>query len=120
MGTPAVLGFETDELTARPSSSIAILVERRERLEGQVSCNYETIDETAVAGRDYCKAKGVLSFESGETSKIVEIPILRNDSCENGGKFVVMLMNPSRGTKFDSIGDTDYPNVSICKIVIGP
>ena len=43
--------------------------------DGKVSIGWKTEDMTAISGRDYQGGDGVITFEHGETSKVLEIPI---------------------------------------------
>ncbi|MDE5077000.1 MAG: sodium:calcium exchanger, partial [Trichodesmium sp. St2_bin6] len=56
-----------------------------------VRVNYETVDGSAKAGKDYEKKKGVLKFQPGETKKTVNISILGDTVDEKNENFRVKL-----------------------------
>jgi hypothetical protein len=63
-----------------------------------VSVNYSTADGTATAGSDYDAVSGTLTFQRGETSKSILIPVLGDRIAEPDEYFVVELSHPSKGT----------------------
>ena len=60
-----------------------------------LSVDYGTSDDTAVAGSDYQTTAGTVSFNPGETSKTIEIPIVRDNVNEPDEAFKVQLTNPN-------------------------
>ncbi|HYU61481.1 MAG TPA: CehA/McbA family metallohydrolase [Solirubrobacterales bacterium] len=72
---------------------------------GPVSVDYDTADGTATAGEDYESRGGIITFQPGETSKQVRVPVLGDTVEEPDESFSVDLSNPagvsiskSRGT----------------------
>jgi hypothetical protein len=61
---------------------------------GEVTVNYATSDGTAAAGTDYAPESGTLTFEPGQASQTIEIPILGAIGDPNN-TFDVTLSNPS-------------------------
>jgi hypothetical protein len=59
---------------------------------------YTTADASALAGSDYEHTVGTLSFEPGETSKTVAVPILANATPEPDETFKVNLVSPTGAT----------------------
>src|SRR5207248_1591458 len=62
-----------------------------------VKVSYATSDGTAIGGQDYMVTTGTLSFDPGETSKLIAVPILGDTVPERDETFFVNLFNPSRG-----------------------
>ena len=56
-----------------------------------VSLRYETVNETAEAGRDYTLTAGVLLFTPGRTEQMIAIPILQDDVDEADESFALLL-----------------------------
>ncbi|MBR8827013.1 MAG: FG-GAP repeat protein [Gomphosphaeria aponina SAG 52.96 = DSM 107014] len=56
---------------------------------------YRTEEGTAIAGLDYREKTGKLTFNPGETSKQITIPIVNNNKNEAEESFTVILENPS-------------------------
>ena len=66
-----------------------------------VTVEYATIpDGTATEGADYTATSGTLTFNAGETSKTISVPV-HDDSHEDSGEtFRLMLSNPSGGNAY--------------------
>ena len=66
-----------------------------------VTVEYATIsDGTATEGADYTATSGTLTFNPGETSKTVSVPV-QDDRHEDGGEtFRLLLSNPSGGNAY--------------------
>ena len=62
---------------------------------GTASVTYATSAGTAVAGTDYTTESGVLTFNPGQTSQTIAIPILRSNAGSNK-TFSVGLSSPGR------------------------
>ena len=57
----------------------------------KISVHYATQDGTAQAGSDYTALSGTLNFAPGETSKILQIPVIGDTTQENDETFMVQL-----------------------------
>jgi len=63
-----------------------------------VSVDYSTSDSTAVAGEDYTSvASGRLTFEPGEKSKSITIPIIPNSKLTKDSYFRIVFSSPVNG-----------------------
>ncbi len=62
---------------------------------GSLTVDFATIDGEATAGQDYTATSGTLTFNAGETSKNIQIPILDDAVTESFEIFRVALRNPS-------------------------
>ncbi len=60
---------------------------------GSLSVDYSTANGTAIAGQDYTAASGTLTFDAGETSKTISIPIADDGTTEPDETFTVTLRN---------------------------
>ena len=64
----------------------------------QVTIDYGTADGTAtVAGEDYTAATGTLTFEAGETSKVITVPVNDDEVDELDETFTATLTNATGG-----------------------
>ena len=63
---------------------------------GEVTVDYATRDGTAVAGADYVRTSGTLTFAAGETVKTVEVPVLQ-DAHDEGVETVWLVLSNPRG-----------------------
>lgn len=86
-------------------SEIVFTVNLSEEDELPVSVDYTTVDVTASAGDgDYVAISGTLTFQPGQTSKTILIPILDDGSAEGNETFDVALSNPINATIGDGQG----------------
>ena len=63
-----------------------------------VSVRYATANVTAVAGEDYVAAASTLTFNAGETQKVVTVNLIGDVLVEPDETLVVRLSNPSNAT----------------------
>jgi Domain of unknown function (DUF4394)/Calx-beta domain len=64
--------------------------------------SYATADGSAKAGKDYSATSGTVTFQPGETVKLVSIPVLDDRRSEPSEAFTVTLSNPSGGVALGS------------------
>ncbi|MGI0480657.1 Calx-beta domain-containing protein [Geminocystis sp. CENA526] len=82
-----------------------------------VKVQYATANGTAMAGSDYTSTMGTLTFNAGETSKTINVPILNDNISEPDENFTLNLFNPTNGvigtgTTTITITDTLESNVT--------
>ncbi len=70
-----------------------------------VTVDYTTTAGTAGAGGDFTAVFGTLTFAPGETTKLVRVPILNDDSAESTETFTVNLSNATGATIADGEGE---------------
>ncbi len=71
----------------------------------QVTVDYATAaDGTATAGEDYRATSGTLTFNAGETSKTITVPVYGDTADESDETFYVDLSNPTNATIADGRG----------------
>ncbi len=102
---PGRLGFATETITVSESARVAPLrVVRRGGAEGSVSFRWRTIDDSAVADRDYA-ALGTIwdSIGAGETSKTLLVPIVSDSIAESTELFDVVIEVPTGGATLGAI-----------------
>lgn len=66
-------------LVKESSGKGIVVVQRVNGADGKVSVSWRSVDMSAKNGLDFGGGEGVLTFEHGETSKEVEIPIYPSD-----------------------------------------
>ncbi|MBK7904574.1 MAG: protein kinase [Proteobacteria bacterium] len=96
---PGRLGFATNTITVSESAgAVPLRVFRRGGATGTVSFSWKTVDDSAIAERDYA-ARGTVreSIGPGETSKTVLIPIVSDAVKESTELFDVVIENPTAG-----------------------
>ncbi|MCU0535120.1 MAG: PQQ-dependent sugar dehydrogenase [Hydrococcus sp. Prado102] len=70
----------------------------------RVTVNFATSNGTAIAGSDYTSRNGTLTFNPGQTTQTIAIPILDNNINESNETFNVVLSNPSNAVLSDATG----------------
>ena len=76
---------------------VTVTIVRTGGTNGEVSVDYFTDDDGAIAGEDYATQSGTLIFADGETEKTVTIPILDDAVAEDDERFWMYLENPTNG-----------------------
>lgn len=95
-----IADWRSDAVTVDESDGEArlrvYLVGEQPQCSGTVS--YETVDDTARAGRDYRARSGELTFEVGDDrEETIRIPIIDDDRDESRERFMVRLTGGSGG-----------------------
>ncbi|MBC6369005.1 hypothetical protein DDT91_19610 [Algoriphagus sp. AK58] len=60
----------------------------------EVSVNYNTANDQAVAGQDYVATSGVLTIPAGASSAQISVGIIGDTRIENNERFVINFSNP--------------------------
>jgi len=60
-----------------------------------ITVNYATADGTAIAGRDYLSANGLIPFNVGQTNQTISVPVLGDRLNEADETFFLTLSNPA-------------------------
>ena len=90
---PATLSVADAEATEGADEAVEFRVTLSRAASGTVTVDYATRDGTAVAGEDYTRTRGTLSFAAGELEKTVAVPILDDALDEGSETFKLKLMN---------------------------
>ncbi|MDI6734175.1 MAG: Calx-beta domain-containing protein [Patescibacteria group bacterium] len=75
-----------------------------------VSVNWQTQDGTALAGSDYQSVSSTLTFNSGETSKTINLQFLGDTLYENNETFYVKLLSPTNANISNATGTVTVVN----------
>jgi len=123
--TTPLLQFSTNAYTVNEGAgTAAVTVRRFGDTTTPVSVNYATSDGTATAGSDYVSTSGTLTFNAGETSKTIAVPIIDDKLNEPDETFNLTLSSPtadgvlgSPSTAVLTIADNDPPpTISIADV----
>mmetsp|Transcript_12800 Transcript_12800/g.40453 ORF Transcript_12800/g.40453 Transcript_12800/m.40453 type:complete len:759 (+) Transcript_12800:158-2434(+) len=95
---------------------VSLLVRRVGGQTRVAQVDYDTMDGTAVAGKDYEPQTGTLVFQPGETTKEIKIPIIDDDEPEPDQTFCVQLHNPSGSS--GAGGEVHLGGHSVAQVVI--
>jgi len=95
-------------LTAESYGQISLIVNRSGSLFGDVTVDFETVDDTATAGNDYTTTTGTFTWLDGNSdSKTITVPILQDAIPEGPESFTVELSNPTGGAVLGTIDTTE-------------
>ena len=95
---PGVVAFSRDTTQVLETDGFAkIEVVRKGGSDGEVTVYFQTLEGTAEAGEDYEETSGTLTFESGELSKYIEVPIIDDAIPEQDKFFRIRISNPTGG-----------------------
>lgn len=84
----------------------------------EVSLDFATVDSTGIAGKDYVAIlAGKLTFQPGETSKMITINILQDTAQKKDVFFKILLSNPVNGRLTGSSVVIKIINVDYTKLV---
>ena len=83
-----------DASAGEADGAIPFMVALRPASERPVEVGYATADETATAGNDYRAESGTLTFGAGHTGRTITVPVLNDETAEDGETFTVTLIDP--------------------------
>ena len=88
-----------------------------------ITVAFATADGSATAGIDYTGTSGTITFNPGETSKVVSVEVTGDNTDETNETFVVNLSNASNATisaaqGVGTIQDDDGPTLSINSVSV--
>jgi|GEM_PF-3186985 len=94
----SVLAFRTGCASmAETGGQQHLIVDRMGNLNGIVRVNYATAAATATPGADFTATSGTLTFNAGESAKLLNLPILNDAGDESDERFLVSLSDPTVG-----------------------
>ncbi|NBV21051.1 MAG: hypothetical protein EBS05_03895, partial [Proteobacteria bacterium] len=96
------IGFSTNSFTIDEnvvSGAVAIRLHRANGELGQVIASYQTVDGTAVAGRDYVSASGLVSWADSDTivDRLIFVPIIDNKIVDGNRAFTIKITSVTSG-----------------------
>ncbi len=83
------------DASAAEGDSVVFTVSLSATSSQQVTVDYATSDGTATAGEDYTVTSGTLTFQAGETTKTISVPITDDTEDDGGETFTLTLSNAS-------------------------
>jgi solute carrier family 8 (sodium/calcium exchanger) len=117
---PGTLRFEEDTVTVQEDyneTRVPIKVTRNGGTRGEVSCQYYTEEDSAMAGTDFVEAKGTLVLPHGVSRGSISIIIKPKGRHETLEQFRLYLVQPSGGVLFDPLSDGG-DDKCICTVMI--
>mmetsp|Transcript_25877 Transcript_25877/g.65519 ORF Transcript_25877/g.65519 Transcript_25877/m.65519 type:complete len:804 (-) Transcript_25877:2083-4494(-) len=97
---PGVLSFTKRQFEVKESDGHAeLMLSRSGGSAGKVTVEYSTNSGTAIEGKDFEAAHGIVVFEHGETQKVIKIALVDDKTPEPDHTFYVSLRNPTGGAQ---------------------
>ena len=94
----AELSVADTEATEGEDTTLDFVVTLDPAASGTVTVEYATADGTATAGDDYTDTSGTLTFEAGDTTKTVSVPI-NDDTADDGGETLTLTLSNASGAE---------------------
>jgi uncharacterized delta-60 repeat protein len=118
---PGTLSFATAAVTVQQTAgSVTVTVDRTNGSDGTVTVNYATADGSALAGTNYTKASGTLSFTPGVASATFTIAITDVGIHTINPQFTVTLSGPTGGAGIGAVStETITIDESVSNIITG-
>ena len=108
---PGSIAFSEKIVTVSERKQFAtVKVVRSAGAKGSVSCKYKTSNGSAMAGVDYKHTEGLVTFEAGQISQKIKIPLIDSDKVYDR-VFNVSLFDPSEFARLEK------SNIVLVKIV---
>ena len=86
------------------AGTLSVTVTRTDGSDGRVTVDYATSGVSATSGEDFTRTSGTLVFEDGQTSRVIQIPIIDDMDSEEDETFIVSLSNPTGGASLGNSG----------------
>ncbi len=101
-GDPGTLEFTADTFTVSEADSMARLtVRRRGGSAGEISFDWHTADDSAIAGEDYASGTVHEVMAAGQTTATLLIPIV-SDAVAEHTELLDVVIDESRGARLGS------------------
>ncbi|MBH8572965.1 DUF4347 domain-containing protein [Nostocaceae cyanobacterium CENA369] len=91
-----------DKSGKEDSGNLVFTVQLSNASSNAIAVDYNTSNNTAIAGVDYTAVTGSLTFNPGVTSQTISIPILNDFVAESSESFFVNLTNPTNASIADN------------------
>jgi hypothetical protein len=98
------------------AGSITVTLTKTGVAAAPVTVSYSTVDGTAKAGQNYTATSGTVTFQPGDLTKTISIPVTYVPGFKLNNSFNVTISNPANAT----IGTPDSTNVTILRVDSAP
>ena len=101
--SPPVISVADARVREGPGAALAFSVRLDRAAVETATVDWETLDGSAKAGRDYTAASGTLIFAPGETAKTVRVAVLDDSHHEGKEKMLLYLRNAEGAVLGDAL-----------------
>ena len=112
--SPGILQFSTASYAVPDTAGTATLtVTRTGGSRGSVTVDYQTVPVNATPGVDFDPTSGTLTFDPGQTSAVIQVPVL-DDPWNNQNELVnVVLSSPGGGAAMGAVASAQLNIVDV-------
>ena len=98
------LSFSANNYAVSESgTNVLVTIDRSGGLASGVAVDFVLTDDSAVAGVDYSNVSQTVTFNAGETSKQIRIPVFNNTVVNSNKTVLLSLVNPNGGGALGSV-----------------
>ena len=117
--SPGIIKWKKASVDVMESGGhVTLAVQRVGGSKGEVTVDYATKNQKAVAGKDYEQKSGSLTFADGDTKEqTIDIAIYDDDEFEKDEEFTVVLSEIKGGAKFEKHTDGGE-DTDVCTVMI--
>lgn len=98
---PVVTFLRNTTTVEEDAGSVSVAVRRTTNRHGVVAVDYTTVADSADSS-DFTPTSGTITFDEGEISKTITVPIIDNNLVDGVRRFTIEISNPSEGAFLDS------------------
>ena len=118
---PSILELEDSLYEVSEDAGVAsIPVTRTGNLDNSISIDYQTFEETAIAGEDFVSQQQTLTFEPGQSSKDITIDLIDDESIDPDETFSITIDSVKGNGSLDAprtaritIDDNETPDAPV-------
>ncbi|MBG1243184.1 beta strand repeat-containing protein [Nostoc sp. NZL] len=109
-----------DKTGIEDSGNLVFTVKLSNASSDLITVDYNTSNDTAIAGVDYTTLTGTITFNPGVITQTITIPILDDFVDESSERFFVNLTNPSNATIIDNQANGNITDDDTAGFTISP
>ncbi len=103
-GSQPLISIDDVSATEGSDNNAQFTISLSESSNKTITVDYATANDSAAAGQDYRSRAGTVTFQPGETTKRVNVPIINNRELEFEEQFFLNLTNPRNAITSDRQG----------------
>ncbi len=112
--SPGILQFSAPSYAvAETAGSANLTVTRTEGSRGPVTVNYQTVPINATPGLDFDSTSGTLTFAAGQTSAIIQVPVLADPWDAQNELLNVVLSSPGGGASIGAVSSAQLTIIDV-------
>ena len=102
-GAQSIISFPLNKCSVTEGIGLlAVPISRQNEIDKVASVNVTSVDSTAKSGIHYAGTNATLTFQVGETQRVIYIPILMDYTTDKSKAFSLLLSGPTEGATLGS------------------